>query len=97
MVPKHWQNTFQPCQCVGSLLVQCKKCIRKVESLQVQGMKRTLPSQDKGGWQHLSGAEEPAGAAVVFKETLATAECIGKSLDATLSDVIAAEEEALHV
>ena len=32
-----------------------------------------------------------------FNETLATAECIGKSLEATLSDVIAAEEEALHV
>ena len=31
-----------------------------------------------------------------FNETLATAECIGKSLDASLSDVIAAEEGTRH-
>ena len=39
---------------------------------------------------------KPVLVKIRFNETLATAECIGKSLDATLSDVIAAEEEALH-
>ena len=42
-------------------------------------------------------AFKPVLIKIKFNETLVTAECIGKSLDATLSDVIAAEEEALHV
>ena len=41
-------------------------------------------------------AFKPVLIKIKFDETLVTAECNGKSLDATLSDVITAEGEALH-